>query len=154
MKCSLQEVTANYEGLNAVLEKCKRSNHELLDELKVKREEAINLRAQITALERTQGVVDDMKEQIREVEEEKAKLEARLNELLTEPFLKRESGTSSQTRIAKLEMSIEEKEKIIRNFKEKMLNYVEKIGELEAKVQKEEADKKEIKDRYDELKQK
>ena len=131
-----------------------KSNHDLLDEIKIKREEIINLRSQLVALEKTGGVVDDLKEQIKEMEEDKVKLEERLNELLTDPFLKRETGTSSHNRIAKLEMNIEEKEKIIRNFKEKMLNYVQQIGDLEAKVQKEQNDSKEIREKYEELKEK
>ena len=154
LKWSLQEVTSNYEGLNAVLERCKKSNHDLLDEIKVKREEIINLRSQLVALEKTGGVVDDLKEQIKEMEDDKVKLEERLNELLTDPFLKRETGTSSHNRIAKLEMTVEEKDKIIRSFKEKMLNYVQQIGDLEAKVNRNDEEKKDLRDKYDELREK
>lgn len=152
MKCSLQEVTANYEGLNAVFEKCKRKNNDLIDDLRDKKEQIINLTAQVTALERTKGVVDDLKEQLRESENEKVELEKRLNDLINEPFLKRESGTSSQSRILKLEMERDEKERIIRNFKEKLLKQEEKLGELEAKAEREEKLKKEADEKYQEIK--
>lgn len=88
------------------------------------------------------------------MEDDKVKLEERLNELLTDPFLKRETGTSSHNRIAKLEMTVEEKDKIIRSFKEKMLNYVQQIGDLEAKVNRNDEEKKDLRDKYDELREK
>lgn len=151
MKCSLQEVTANYEGLNAVFEKCKKRNNELLDELRDKKNQVVNLTAQITALERTSGVVDDLKEKLRELEQEKTGLEKRLDELLTEPFFKREAGTSAHNRIAKLEMERDEKDKIIKNFKEKILNQTQKMGELEAAVEIEKNHVKDLEEKYEEI---
>lgn len=151
MKCSLQEVTANYEALNVVLEKCKKKNSDLHDEIRDRREDIINLTVQVTALEKTQGAVDDLKEQLKESEQEKFDLESRLKDLLTEPFLKRESGTSSQNRIAKLEMDRDEKDKVIRNFKEKLLKQVETMAEMEAKVEIEQRKSKDIEEKYDEL---
>lgn len=152
MKCSLQEVTANYEGLNKVFENCKKKNAEFLDEIREKKNQIINLTAQLTALERTQGAVDDLREQLKEAEKEKYDMESRLKDLLTEPFLKRETGTSSNNRIAKLEMERDEKEKIIRNFKEKLLKQEEKMGEMEAEVDRITRDAKESKEMYEELK--
>lgn len=152
MKCSLEEVTANYEGLNAVFEKCKKRNNELLDELRDKKNQIVNLTAQLTALERTSGVVDDLKEKLRELDQEKTDLEKRLNELLTEPFLKREAGTSAHNRIAKLEMERDEKDKIIKNFKEKILNQTQKMGELEAELEKEKNHMKDLEEKYEEIK--
>lgn len=151
MKCSLQEVTANYEALNVVLEKCKKKNDSLHDDLRDRKEHIVNLTTQVTALERTQGAVDDLKEQFKESEQEKYDLESRLKDLLTEPFLKRESGTSAQNRITKLEIERDEKEKVIRNFKEKLLKQVENMAEMEAKVEIEHRRFKEIEEKYDEL---
>jgi len=153
MRCTLEETQANYEGLNVVLDKCKNKNSELIDELRFRKEEIINLQAQLTALERTKGAVDDLKEQLRETEQEKNNLEERLKDLMAEPFLKRETGTSSQNRITKLEMTIEEKDKIIRNFKEKILNQDQKVGDLEAELKLTKDSKTELQDKYIEIKE-
>jgi len=152
MKCSLQEVTANYEGLKVIFENCKLKNNGLLDELRDKQEKIINLTAEVSSLSRTKGVVDDLKEKIREVEHEKDELEKRLNDLITEPFLKRESGTSSHNRIKKLEMEKEEKDKIIRNFKERLLKQEEKLAMKEVECERQTALKKEADEKYEEIK--
>jgi hypothetical protein len=152
MKCTLQEVTANYEALNIVFEKCKKRNSDFLDDIREKKEHIINLTGQITALERTQGAVDDLKEQLKEAEQERNDMETRIKDLLTEPFLKRESGTSTKNRMAKLEMERDEKDKIIRNFKEKLLKQEEKMAEMDVAVELERRDAKESKEMYEELK--
>lgn len=153
MRCTLEETQANYEGLNVVLEKCKAKNSELIEDLRRKNEESINLQTQLTALEKTKGAVEDLTEQLKESEQEKLNLEERMKELMAEPFLKRESGTSTQNRIAKLEMNLEEKNKIIRNLKEKILEQDEEITELETTVKADKSSRKDLQDKYDELRE-
>jgi chromosome segregation ATPase len=154
MKCSLQEVTANYEGLNAVFETMKKKKLELIDTIRDKDEIIANLTAEITALKKTSGAVDDLRMELDETKREKEDLENRLKELMTEPFFKRETGMSSQNRIAKLEMEREEKDKIIRNFKEKLLNQEQKLAHLEAERNRFQDLKMEADNKYDELKTK
>ena len=72
---------------------------------------------------------------------------------MAEPFLKRESGTSSKNRIAKLEIDLQDKEKLIKNFKEKILKSDEKITELETSMSAQKEQKDELQEKYDEIKE-
>ena len=153
MRNTLEETQSNYEGLKMVADKCKAKNKELLEDLRRQKEENINLQARLTALENTKGAIDDLKEQLLEADQEKENLEERLKDLMAEPFLKRESGTSSKNRITKLEHDLEDKDKLIKNFKEKILKSDEKITDLETKLTAQQEQKSELQEKYDDIKE-
>jgi chromosome segregation ATPase len=75
-----------------------------------------------------------MRLQLEESEKEKSELEERLKDLMSEPFLKRETGESTKMRLEKVELTLTEKEKYIRTLKEKMIKEDKAMTELQEEL--------------------
>jgi iron-sulfur cluster repair protein YtfE (RIC family) len=116
-----EEIEARYNAKEEVFRQNKTYLEEVLKELKVKKNEIQNLQKEKQILMVTEGSTKEITEQLKEVQKERDSLEERLRELTTAPFFKREAGESAFKRVNELEKQVYDKDRIIRNLKEKTL---------------------------------